>query len=176
MVKIKKCSKCQTVKPLDDFANHNKFGKRYWCKACEIDYKIQRRKNDPEYRKKYDDYQAYYQQRPEVKARMKAYSQRPEVKNRMREYQKKYSKTPEAKARQIEYQRKYRATNKLQTLARYKVQSAVRNGTLIPTPCSSCGSPEQLHGHHPDYNKPLEVIWLCAECHYKRHRKIQQKL
>lgn len=37
--------------------------------------------------------------------------------------------------------------------------------------CSICGSTENLHRHHSDYSKPLEVITLCHKCHMKIHRK-----
>ena len=32
-----------------------------------------------------------------------------------------------------------------------------------PEPCAECGEPGQ-HRHHPDYRKPLKIIWLCAAC------------
>lgn len=35
--------------------------------------------------------------------------------------------------------------------------------------CAECGSKTNLHRHHPDYNKPMEVIILCRKCHNLLH-------
>jgi len=57
-----------------------------------------------------------------------------------------------------------------------KVKVALKNGTLVrPSICSRCGdSPPpasdgrtQIQAHHDDYNKPLDVEWICAACHRK---------
>jgi hypothetical protein len=59
-------------------------------------------------------------------------------------------------------------------IARYMLRSAVREGHIIkPKICSSCGKEKLLHGHHKDYSKPLEVIWVCAMCHAEIHRRIK---
>ena len=35
-----------------------------------------------------------------------------------------------------------------------------------PASCSRCGKSEQIVvGHHWDYDKPLEVEWVCTRCH-----------
>ncbi len=55
---------------------------------------------------------------------------------------------------------------------RQKLYRALKAGKLTkPEECSECGSRENIQGHHEDYSKPFEVIWLCAKCHMKRHRK-----
>ena len=48
---------------------------------------------------------------------------------------------------------------------------AVRSKRVLkPTLCEACGLPERLDGHHYDYTKPLEVVWLCKPCHGQVHR------
>ncbi len=39
--------------------------------------------------------------------------------------------------------------------------------------CADCGAKEvKLDGHHQDYARPLEVVWLCRPCHSRRHGKM----
>jgi len=47
------------------------------------------------------------------------------------------------------------------------------DGVLKKSPyCLNCGLISQfIEGHHADYSKPLEVLWLCKECHVKQHLK-----
>lgn len=55
--------------------------------------------------------------------------------------------------------------------AREAVKYAVRVGKLIrPGHCERCKKPCKPHAHHPDYTKPLDVEWLCRDCHGKEHR------
>jgi hypothetical protein len=57
--------------------------------------------------------------------------------------------------------------NKVLTSAHDKVYHATKTGVLTrPDTCSSCGVPQTIiHGHHVDYSKPLDVVWLCTLCH-----------
>ena len=53
-----------------------------------------------------------------------------------------------------------------QITAQIAFHRALRNGLLKrPDKCSRCGLIGKIEGHHPDYDKPLEVIWLCRKCH-----------
>ena len=53
--------------------------------------------------------------------------------------------------------------------ARAALNRAVRRGILIrPSVCSQCKRKRKTTAHHNDYDKPLEVEWLCYECHGER--------
>ena len=53
--------------------------------------------------------------------------------------------------------------------AQWTVNNAVRDKRLIKMPCEKCGAVYHIHGHHDDYSKPLDVIWLCVRCHAIHH-------
>ncbi len=48
------------------------------------------------------------------------------------------------------------------------VTNAIRDGKMEKEPCLFCGS-SKVEGHHRDYSKPLDVIWLCPQCHKRLH-------
>lgn len=59
--------------------------------------------------------------------------------------------------------------------ARIAVSKAIKRGDLIrPKYCADCGMKSQVQGHHGDYSKPLEVVWLCDSCHDKTHKLIEE--
>jgi ribosomal protein S27AE len=56
-------------------------------------------------------------------------------------------------------------------IAHSALQNAVKRGEVIRQErCSKCASLEKIEAHHDDYNKPLEVRWLCEKCHKEWHR------
>lgn len=63
-----------------------------------------------------------------------------------------------------DYQRK-------QWRAQQEIWRAVKAGKVEkPLACQGCGREAKLHAHHTDYDKPLDVAWICSKCHGKRHR------
>lgn len=69
-----------------------------------------------------------------------------------------------------EYRRSYYDAYPKKTSARIAVGNAVRDGKLKkPKTCQECGGGGIIHGHHDDYDKPLDVRWLCAACHRQWH-------
>jgi len=51
------------------------------------------------------------------------------------------------------------------------VHRALKRGTLVrPDACSLCDGTEfAIHAHHDDYDRALDVIWLCVPCHKLCH-------
>jgi len=45
---------------------------------------------------------------------------------------------------------------------------------LNPQPCEICGVTKNIEKHHEDYNKPLEVRWLCIRHHLDIHKIFRQ--
>lgn len=52
--------------------------------------------------------------------------------------------------------------------ARSFANRAIKDGLLERQPCEICGNPKS-DAHHDDYDKPLEVRWLCRRDHAKWH-------
>lgn len=57
-------------------------------------------------------------------------------------------------------------------------EKAIRKGVLVPKPCEVCGfqgtgsdGRNLVQAHHDDYNKPLEVRWLCQKHHHEWHKE-----
>lgn len=68
------------------------------------------------------------------------------------------------------YRRTERIKRTPKALARKKLLNSIYNGkTIRPNNCSKCGVDCIPHGHHEDYSKPLDVIWLCRKCHVSVH-------
>jgi len=65
---------------------------------------------------------------------------------------------------------KWKKSNPLKVSAHQYVYRAISAGTLVrPDKCSRCGKLGRPQAHHPDYKKPLEIIWLCYPCHRVVH-------
>lgn len=55
--------------------------------------------------------------------------------------------------------------------ARTEVRLALDSGRLEKAEaCADCGkATTELDAHHGDYDRPLDVEWLCDPCHHDRH-------
>lgn len=71
------------------------------------------------------------------------------------------------------YVKNYRELYPMKYAAHKLVGNAVRDGRLEKSYiCEACNSHnDNIHGHHDDYAKPLDVRWLCPPCHKKWHKE-----
>lgn len=64
----------------------------------------------------------------------------------------------------VQHKRYYQ--EKFKPQAKEKARQAYNNGVIQkPLVCENCHEDKPLDKHHPDYDKPLEVEWLCRKCH-----------
>lgn len=95
-------------------------------------------------------------------------------KEKLRVFDKIRNKTPsriEQKALKMKrYIERFPERKRAQLLA----QSAVRCGRLKKHCCHVCGD-EKTEAHHSDYDRPLDVVWLC-EAHHKQTHELARKL
>lgn len=150
----KVCFKCLIEQSLDDFPLHPRMkdGHLNKCKACaRLDAKTYR-KNKEEY------YQAYDRQRAKQPKRKESNKERVS-RNR--------DKVNENNRRSV-------LKLKKQKDATTVVNNALRDGRLSKLPCFICGEIE-VQGHHPDYDAPLDVVWLCIKHHSQIHAKYSEE-
>jgi hypothetical protein len=78
----------------------------------------------------------------------------------------------------MEYQREYREKNSnkpklysidLEENKRYLARAAANRAYPTPKQCEIDGCQEIGERHHDDYDKPLEIRWLCPTHHKELH-------
>ncbi len=72
--------------------------------------------------------------------------------------------------RQLTRQERWRQRNPKAAWAHSCLQSALRRGLVNRQPCVVCGHPK-TDGHHPDYSRPADVVWLCRRHHKAAHKR-----
>lgn len=143
---MKSCAKCNETKDDSEYYARDKT-----CKDCRKERVRLNRFEKIDYYREYD--KKRFQEDPRVKERHK-----------------RYQKTDACKESMAKSRKKWLENNQHKRHAHNKVNNAVRDGVLIkPNNCESCGSSGRIEGHHEDYDKPLEVMWLCRNCHAKQH-------
>ena len=141
------CKRCETEKG-DEFYKGDKV-----CKDCrKAKIREDRAANPEKYRERE---KRYYHRDPRKKEAIARYHQTEKGREKARQGKKRYSKkNPDKRA------------------AHVILGNAVRDGRVIkPESCERCGTESaRIHGHHHDYAKPLEVEWLCPQCHTEAHK------
>jgi len=185
---MKKCTTCKQEKSLSEFCKlskaraHISDGHQSQCKECG-----NAAKRTPEYRKREKLRSVLYFSKPEnrIKKREKdlRYAQTEKGKKAHTKANTKYLKTSKGKITALKISKKYHQTQRYKdAVTKYRlkfpekrqanidVMNALHCGKLIrPDLCSVCDKTCIPEGHHPDYSKPLEVIWVCHDCHVAIH-------
>lgn len=122
------------------------------CKQCYCDVVKKHRDANKEHYQEYDKQRAMHPNRV-----------------KMRE---EYQKTRPGKASLARANKKWLANNVVKRAAHIILGNGVRDGEILkPKKCTECGSVRKIHGHHDDYKEPLNVRWLCSNCHIKWHKE-----
>lgn len=181
---MKKCSKCEIDKEDSEFwirKNRNS-GLSSECKVCAS---LRRRSRDKE--KVNKAHKEWLEKNPGYASKAAAIYQK-KNKEKVNEYhrewyQKNKDKFKEQRRKQRPrinewakvYTKKEEVRFKLR--ANVKLNTALSKGKIIrPECCQFCSFKGKLEGHHADYSKPLEVIWLCVPCHKALHKRLKEEV
>lgn len=85
-----------------------------------------------------------------------------------REQNRRYDSKPERRAALNKRRDAHRCAHPERFSAMQEVHRALRSGNLQKQPCIVCGI-DRVDAHHPDYTKPLSVVWLCRSHHMQSH-------
>jgi hypothetical protein len=66
----------------------------------------------------------------------------------------------------------YKKRNKKRVKATWTLNDHLRRNLIKKKPCELCDE-IKVQGHHYDYDKPLDVYWLCREHHAYIHRLLR---
>lgn len=142
------CKTCKFEKEDSEFYESNKTK----CKECVKAAVRKNRENNIEHYNAFDRARANREDRVEAR--------------------KAYAKTDAGKAAGNRAKRNWTNKNAKKRRASHSINNAIRDGKLEkPSCCDVCGKSGRINGHHDDYDKPLEVRWLCCQCHRDWHRE-----
>lgn len=147
---MKVCSVCGAEKPLSDYYL-TKDGKPCTgrCKDCHKRLVKENRQS------KVEQYRTYEKERARLPHRIEA--------------REKYAKG-EGREAVNAAKRRYIERNPKKRSVHITTGNAIRDGKLVKDVCEVCGVYDVV-AHHKDYDKPLEVIWLCPKHHEAWHQE-----
>jgi hypothetical protein len=85
----------------------------------------------------------------------------------LREYDRRRASLPHRVALRARVVSEWKAAHPERRAAHVALGNAVRAGRIARLPCLVCG--ERAEAHHPDYSRPLDVVWLCPAHHAQTH-------
>jgi len=89
------------------------------------------------------------------------------------EHPEKYRMYAQTRIDKLKQQGRYKEFLRMNN-SRCKLFYYVNKGIIIkPTHCSICGKEsDRIEGHHFNYDKFTDVVWLCSSCHKKVHSDV----
>jgi len=169
---MKSCINCGKLKELEDYYVHPKMkdGHLNKCKACCKLHALKNRYKNIEYYKEYD--KSRFMNPERVRGRQ-IYAESEAGQNAQRLANARWViLNPEKRAAII---KKWNDANKEKRSAQGKVSTALKNGKLLKKNCQICDNIKS-QAHHKDYNRPLDVEWLCATCHANEHIRLKAEI
>jgi hypothetical protein len=179
---MKICNNCKQQKEETEYYEHpgGKGGREATCKEC---VRAKKRKHYQENKKRIraEKRKFYYEnQEKEIKRSIKwnkANRKKTRIINRRwwenhkEEYRERRNELSRKHYKEAKLYKKHRVYN--------AVKQALKKGELIKKECQypNCKYKNmyKVAGHHPDYNKPLEVVWLC-DIHHNLADKIRRAI
>ena len=150
----KVCISCKLTVPISDFYKNTQMadGHLNKCKSCCKKHANEHRANNLEVVKAYDRKRGLLPHRVEAR--------------------KIYMQTDAGKIAHQEASKRWQELQPLRKAASTILGSALKRGKVTKPPI--CQVPDctetKLEGHHPDYDRPLLVIWLCNKHHRECHK------
>lgn len=138
------CRVCGLEKDVKEYYKYN----YHRCKKCACKYA-------KKYFEKHKEYQKKYQEKNKEKIRLLRAN---------------YRKTKNCRLSNNKSRQRHRKKYPKREIARHWLTRQLIKKELILQPCSVCKSIKSIHGHHNDYNKPEEIIWLCVKHHREWHK------
>src|SRR5690348_1776001 len=156
----KVCNKCKEEKEADLFAKRKASvdGLRTQCKECVNKYRFEWNHSPSGKKKRLAWWKGYYQSES--------------GKEKILSSNKKFSQTTRGKSIAIKKSAIFKKENPEKVRAHWAVKNALRTGALTKQPCGRCRSTEKIHAHHESYDRPLNIVWLCAKHHIERHKEL----
>lgn len=144
------CRWCKQTKPISEFYKHPAMADGHLgkCKDCQKENTKAARDRHPEYYREYDKKRANLPHRVQARAE--------------------YIQTDNGKAARKKTCTSWGIKHLNRRAAHHILNNAIRDGKVKKHPCFICG--KKAHAHHPDYDRPLDVTWLCPKHHKETHQ------
>lgn len=191
------CTQCGDRKEDKLFGRISKFKNTGMCRLCQALSSNLYYKNNKEKNKTYRDrnkekirkYSAEYRNRTKLSRKQYKVKNRDSIAKKDKIYRntnkEKILKYREENKSKIDkwnrdYSKEYSKNNRNKARAKDAVRRALKSGELKKEPCLACLVQDKkvnyknTDGHHTDYTRSLNVVWLCRSHHMLVHKLIKQ--